>query len=276
MKVRTVLAAAVAAIVLALPAAASAHVTVNPGIVTAGSFSVLGVRVPNERDGASTVKVELRLPHGFTFLSYEPQVGWKVKLLKRHLGTPIEVFGEQVDSEFSKVILTGSRKGLGKIAPGQFREFRLSTLVPGKAGDVLAFKALQTYSDGKVVKWTGAPDADAPAPQITLTAPAATSSLTARAAHAQVIRRTPRPGSTVGDVRTVSVKLGDDILGGSITVARGGRALTPAVSGLKPGSSAVLRATFSKKLRRGTYRVSWQALVGDGHRQEGAWSFAVS
>jgi hypothetical protein len=42
--------------------------------------------------------------------------------------------------------------------------------IPGKAGDKLTFKALQTYSNGEVVRWIGAPDANEPAPQVTVTA----------------------------------------------------------------------------------------------------------
>jgi uncharacterized protein len=34
----------------------------------------------------------------------------------------------------------------------------------------LTFKALQTYSNGEVVRWIGPPDADEPAPQVKLTA----------------------------------------------------------------------------------------------------------
>jgi hypothetical protein len=35
------------------------------------------------------------------------------------------------------------------------------------------FPAFQTYRRGERVAWTGAPDADEPAPRVTLTAPAA-------------------------------------------------------------------------------------------------------
>ena len=45
--------------------------------------------------------------------------------------------------------------------PGQFRDFPISVQIPGKAGDTLTFKALQTYSNGEVVRWIGATDADA-------------------------------------------------------------------------------------------------------------------
>ena len=61
--------AAVAASALAAPAAADAHVTLQPNTAAAGAFTVENVRVPNERDKASTVKVDLQLPHGFVFAS---------------------------------------------------------------------------------------------------------------------------------------------------------------------------------------------------------------
>jgi uncharacterized protein YcnI len=47
MSKKPILAAAVAAATLAAPAVAQAHVTLNPREVTAGSFTVMTVRVPN-------------------------------------------------------------------------------------------------------------------------------------------------------------------------------------------------------------------------------------
>jgi hypothetical protein len=41
--------------------------------------------------------------------------------------------------------------------------------VPDKPGISLTFKSLQTYSNGEVVRWIGATDADEPAPQVKLT-----------------------------------------------------------------------------------------------------------
>jgi uncharacterized protein len=67
-------------------------------------------------------------------------------------------------------------------------DFPLSVQIPGKAGDKLTFKAIQTYSNGEIVRWIGAPDSDTPAPIVTVTkaqgaAPtsAATPTSTARA-----------------------------------------------------------------------------------------------
>ena len=57
---------AVAALV-AVPAAGGRHVTVNPSTAQAGSFARFDVRVPNEAESASTVKVSMQLPAGLKF-----------------------------------------------------------------------------------------------------------------------------------------------------------------------------------------------------------------
>jgi uncharacterized protein len=155
---------------LALPAAAQAHVTLQPNTAQAGAYTVLDVRVPNERDKASTVKVDVQFPDGFAAVSYQPMSGWKVKVVKKKLATPIQTDDGPITEGISRMIWTGSRKGLGKVAPGQFMDFPISVKIPGKAGDVLTFKALQTYSNGEVVRWIGPPNADEPAPRVTVTA----------------------------------------------------------------------------------------------------------
>ena len=57
---------------LLAPAAAQAHVTLQPDTAPAGGFTRLDVRVPNERDDAGTTKVDVQLPPGFIAASYEP------------------------------------------------------------------------------------------------------------------------------------------------------------------------------------------------------------
>jgi len=41
--------------------------------------------------------------------------------------------------------------------------------VPGRSGQKLTFKAVQTYSNGQVVRWIGPPSADTPTPWIYVT-----------------------------------------------------------------------------------------------------------
>lgn len=164
---RKLAALAVASLTLLAPAAASAHVTLQPNELPAGGFKRLNVRVPNERDNASTTKVEVKFPPGFLFISYEPVAGWDVSVKKAKLDPPVEVYGEQVTERVDTVTFTAER-GDG-IKPGQFRDFGLSLSIPEKP-QTLTFPSIQTYSNDEVVRWIGPEDADEPAPRVTLTA----------------------------------------------------------------------------------------------------------
>jgi uncharacterized protein YcnI len=151
--------------------AAQAHVTVQPKTAPSGGFVREDVRVPNEQDKANTTKVELQLPDGFIDVAYEAVPGWTVKISTTKLATPQKNDdGDEITEQVKTITWTGDGKQ-GKIAPGQFQDFGLSLAMPkGKPGTALTFKALQTYDNGDVVRWIGAPDADTPAPQVTLTA----------------------------------------------------------------------------------------------------------
>ena len=152
------------------PRRRAAHVTVQPSTAPAGGFTRLDVRVPNERDDAGTIKVDLKLPPGFLYASYESVPGWTVKVTREKLAKPVKVEGFDVTEQVGRITWTGDGKQ-GVIAPGQFRDFGLSVAMPkGKPGSKLTFKALQTYEGGEVVRWIGPEDADEPAPTVTLTA----------------------------------------------------------------------------------------------------------
>jgi uncharacterized protein YcnI len=164
--------AATAIAALAVPAAAQAHVTLQPKTATAGAFTVLDVRVPTERDNAKTTKIDVQFPAGFASASYEPKPGWKVRVIKTKLATPVQTDDGPITEGVSRMVWTRTSRG-GGIGPGQFMDFPISVQIPGKAGDTLTFKALQTYSNGEVVRWIGAPGSDQPAPQVKVTAAAA-------------------------------------------------------------------------------------------------------
>ena len=175
MKIR--LAATVAAGALALPAIADAHVTLQPRTPqTPGAYTVLTMRVPNERDDASTTKVRLQVPDGIYAVSYRPVPGWRIAVRTTPLATPLETEDGPITHRVSSIIFRGSGKGLGRIAPGQFQEFALSLRLPERPGATLTFPAIQTYSSGEVVRWTGPSGSDRPAPTVTLAdAPTTTS-----------------------------------------------------------------------------------------------------
>lgn len=156
---------------LVVPAFASAHVTLQPKEVPAGSFVRLDVRVPNEQDDAATDEVEIKLPDGFVFASYEPAAGWRVDVRREKLDEPIEAEGGPIDEQVSTITWRATDRSAA-IQPGQFRDFGLSVGLPeaDQAGDVLTFGSIQTYDNGDVVRWIGSPDSEQPAPQVTLTA----------------------------------------------------------------------------------------------------------
>jgi periplasmic copper chaperone A len=153
---------------LASPAAASAHVTVQPSEAPAKAFVREDVRVPNEKDNANTTKIDVLLPDGLVSVSYSPVPGWSTKVIKQKLARPIKTDDGTVTEQVKRIIWTG-----GKIGPGQFQDFPLSLEVPGKAGDKLTFKAIQTYDNGDVVRWIGPPNAAEPAPQVAVIAASA-------------------------------------------------------------------------------------------------------
>jgi uncharacterized protein YcnI len=169
MKIHRYLLAAALVALLALAPAAAAHVTLQPETAPAGGFTRLDVRVPTERENASTTKVEVQFPPGFLSVSTEPVPGWDMEVGMRKLDKPVEQFGEQVTEEVDTITFTAT--GDAAIQPGQFQDFGLSLAVPDRQpGTMLTFKALQTYSNGEVVRWIGPPDSEEPAPQVEVTA----------------------------------------------------------------------------------------------------------
>ena len=167
---RRTLLIATAAGALALPAAAGAHVSLHPNTLPASSNPTINIRVPDEEDKASTVKVDVQIPPGFLDISTELPPGWRATVLKRKLATAVKTDAGTVTEEVSEIIWTAPAGG--GIPPGSFLQFPISTAIPdGDAGQTLTFKVIQTYSNGDVVRWIEAPDSmNHPAPTVNITA----------------------------------------------------------------------------------------------------------
>ena len=150
---RAALAAALGAAGLALlPATAGAHVTVHTDSTASGSFSALTFRVPNESDTASTVKLEVQLPKDtpFLYVSSKPIPGWTVKMTETPLPEPVESEGTKITKAITTVTWTAS--GGAAVKPGEYQDFSISAGPLPKPGTI-ELPAVQTYSDGEVVKW---------------------------------------------------------------------------------------------------------------------------
>ncbi|MEU4240143.1 YcnI family protein [Actinoplanes sp. NPDC026619] len=185
LKRSALVAAVVGGLTLALAAPASAHVTVNPNTATPGGYTKVTFRVPTESDTAATTKVEVNLPadHPIASVSLKPLPGWTATAEKSKLATPIKVHDSDVTEAVTKI--TWTAQAGSEVKPGQFQEFDVS-LGPLPDSGQLIFKALQTYSDGTVVRWIDEPTTDGsepehPAPVLKLAAAAAPAAVTAAA-----------------------------------------------------------------------------------------------
>lgn len=169
-----ILAAVVAACLVLLAAPGWAHVTVDPGEATQGGYTALSFRVPNETDSTSTTKVQVFLPqdHPLASVSVKPHPGWHAKVVTKKLATPLSTDDGEVTDGVYSITWTPDR-AKDALQPGQYDEFDVS-VGPLPEVSSLTFKALQTYSDGTVVRWidpptaAGQPEPEHPAPVLTL------------------------------------------------------------------------------------------------------------
>lgn len=163
--------------VLPLSCPALAHVSVQPeGEATKGDYAVVNFKVPNERDNASTTKVEVIFPTAHPLASVMPQAvdGWDIEVTRSKPDKPLEVHGRKITEAVSKVTWTADGKG---VQPGYFQKFPVSVGALPEDADELVFKALQTYSNKEVVRWIEVPqegrqEPEHPAPVLELSAAA--------------------------------------------------------------------------------------------------------
>ncbi|WP_405855601.1 YcnI family protein [Streptomyces sp. NBC_00090] len=164
--------------VVLLSGTAFAHVSVQPqGEAAKGGYATVNIKVPNERDNASTVKLEVNFPldHPLASVMPQPVPGWKAEVTKSKLSKPLELHGKKINEAVSKVTWTADGS---KIGPGQFQQFPLSLGRLPEDTDQLVLKAIQTYDNKEVVRWIeepkeGADEPQNPAPVLKLSAASA-------------------------------------------------------------------------------------------------------
>ena len=213
--------------VLALAGTAFAHVTITPGSAPQGSTAELTFKVPNEESRAATVEVQVQVPtaHPIAQFLVKPVPGWTITAATVTLAEPVVTD----DGSFTTAVSEVTWKG-GKILPGQYQDFSVSAdPLPSGVGQ-LAFKAVQTYSNGDVVRWIDLPQAGQPAPEhpapvLTLT-PAGTDGDAASAAQAD-------PPAASGSDTTA--------------LALGAAGLAAGLLGLAAGGSAWLRGRRDRR-----------------------------
>jgi uncharacterized protein YcnI len=174
--VRRIAATVTTAGVLVLTSAgvASAHVTaISPDTLTKGGDAQFILRVPNEQDNASTVKLEVdfSLTSPLSNADLLPVPGWTGVVTMTHLAKPVKMTNYSVTDAVASIVWTG-QPGT-KINPGQFAEFSFRTEGLPTNTDELVMPTVQTYDNGDVTHWnqstvSGKPEPDYPAPHVAL------------------------------------------------------------------------------------------------------------
>lgn len=161
--------AMVPVLVTAVPA--YAHVDVEADNATAGAQDVtLTFRIPNERAPLTTVGIRIIIPpdHPLIGVASSSQNGFTATVRTTHLAKaisgpdgPVSDVASEID--FNDGQITGSREPA----------FRVSVRQLPIDADVLTFRTLQAYSDGRTVAWIevaadSAAEPEHPAPRLTL------------------------------------------------------------------------------------------------------------
>jgi uncharacterized protein YcnI len=163
--------AAVGGVLLAA-SPAWAHVDIDPSSEPRASAVVFGFRTPNEEQSASSVRLDVQFPtdHPFLNVLVEDKPGWTFTTQTGPLPKPVTTD----DGTFTTAVteVTWMATG-GGTPPGAFDRFNVLATTPS-SGSKVTFKAIQTYSNGDVVRWIelpvkGAPKPEHPAPTLTLT-----------------------------------------------------------------------------------------------------------
>lgn len=135
---------------LVFAASAFAHAEISPSVALAKHLQLFSLAVPTEKESATTTKVELTPPSGFSIDSFVPALGWKREA---------QTTGTGENTTVQKVTWTGGKVPTEEDALFQF-------LASADASKTYTFTVRQTYSDGTVVDWSGPESSDTPAPTV--------------------------------------------------------------------------------------------------------------
>jgi uncharacterized protein YcnI len=217
--------------VLTAAGVAFAHVTVHPDSYAKGATDgVLTFRVPNEEDTADTTKVQVFLPvdHPVLGVLVTPQDGWTAKVTTTRLKTPVKTDDGTITDAVSEITWSG-----GRIRSGEYQDFDVAFGQLPHDTDQLGFKTLQTYSDGKVVRWIeetqkGAEEPESPAPVLKLTAGTAGDESAPMTASSSEPEATAKASSSDSTARGLGIAgLAAGVLGlvaAGVAIARGRKA----------------------------------------------------
>ena len=207
---------------VAFPAAAAAHVTIQPGEWEPGAFAAMVIRIPNESETGATTSISMQFPEEVLTARFKPHPLCDREVEMAPLDQPVEDITERIAS-----VTWTCDPG---IAVGEFDEIGMSFQIPEDAaeGDEILVPTVQVYSDGEERAWVDPdPEAESPAPRVTVIAPAE--------------EEAEEPAATTDEQAAVPAVSTDDGDDGMATVA-----IVLAIIGLAAGLIALGVALFRK------------------------------
>jgi uncharacterized protein YcnI len=183
-------------------APAWAHVTVDPSSAPKGATLKLSFLAPNEDPAAKMTELQVAFPTPpqqtpIATVTVEAKPGWTVQVTTTRLATPI-VTDDGTISDIVTNVDWKAKTAADGIPAQQFGEFTVDADGLPKNENEVVFKAIQTYSDAKKVRWIdpvtpNGPAATYPTPILQLTNPGGSPTPTTTA---------PPSNPTIGAVST--------------------------------------------------------------------------
>jgi len=161
---------------LLLPAAALAHVTLDPPAAPAGTYVRVALRVPHGCGGAATTGITVTIPDGVYMAKPMPKPGWRLAVEHRPLDGGVAAQGHRHAREAGEMVVARIRWEGGRLPDEQYEEFVMLLQAPDAPGEVLALPVLQDCEGGRSDAWAEQPapghaghDLARPAPTLRLT-----------------------------------------------------------------------------------------------------------
>ena len=144
------------ALVLAWAGSASAHVTVDPPSEPQGGTVKLSFLAPNEEAPATVTEVQIFFPvppaTPIATVTVEPKPGWTFHITNLTLAKPLVTDDGSFPTIVSEIDWKANTPA-DAIGAHEFGEFTIDADSLPSSGTQVVFKAIQTYSNGDIVRW---------------------------------------------------------------------------------------------------------------------------
>lgn len=164
-------AAALAAMILAVPGAALAHVSLQAKEAPAASYYKAVLQVGHGCEGSPTTEIRVKVPDGMQSAKPMPKAGWQVEAIEDKLAEPYESHGRTITEDVTEIRWTG-----GSLPDAHYDEFVFRAKLPDRPADTVLYVPVVQVCEQGESRWIEIPaegqdphDLKEPAPSMRLT-----------------------------------------------------------------------------------------------------------